>query len=798
MQKNWSSMGLSRRALLAAMALPGCAATLTDVPEPDRVDCGFVNISQRLCAARGCLFADVPGQTPDGPPACYYAAAGVPITKVHVVFSNHVDVGYTDLVDSDGAERDLAAGVAPSVVAEYFSSYFPRAAAVGAALRAARNESLQWMTQSWLVNLFLDCPAGLGLRCPNATQIAAVEAAIAAGDITWHAFPHNSQLSLASPALVRELVAHTHGLDDKLGRPRKRVLSQRDVPGLPRGVVPALTAAGVDAVSVGSNGRVLPPNVPPAFRWRDAGAAPPGGVPASGAELLVLWHPYGYGGSKSDGVAYSRSYTRLPGHPHLLYYAWKGDNEGPPSLAEVEARFAEVRALFPAADVRASSLDAFVAGVPEDLLLPVVTADLEDTWIQGAAQAPATIKKHKALRRAFDACARNEASCAPDRGFYDDIFSDDAVAAFSRLFSKNIEHSFGLSLPKFSPAAVEYGSYGNDVFHAAFDGATYALYRQSWAENDAFGFDGALAALGDAPLKKYVDDELARLSTPAGVVGDRGAFTPIALGEAATLGGWLRVAAGPRGLAACVDLRSNRSWADASRPFAAVAYQTLVDGDFAEFRESYLWEGAYGAGHEEYGRPNATKDAGAASAFVEAAAVEAYATADALLVRLSLEDAALHESYGAPSDIWLRVDAASPGVADVSVSLANKTATRFPEAMYLSFDVRGAWWLEKLERWLDPTETVIGASRNLHAADAAAVRAADGAGIVFRTLETALALFPGAAGPAPFPDVYDVDTSRGVAFPLLANCFWNTNYPSFLPFHAIHGDYAFRFSLEFT
>ena len=101
-ERSSMGLGLCRRALLAAMALRGCAATLTDVPEPDRVDCGFVNISQRLCAARGCLFADVPGQTPDGPPACYYAAVGVPITKVHVVFSNHVDVGYTDLVDATG------------------------------------------------------------------------------------------------------------------------------------------------------------------------------------------------------------------------------------------------------------------------------------------------------------------------------------------------------------------------------------------------------------------------------------------------------------------------------------------------------------------------------------------------------------------------------------------------------------------------------------------------------------------------------------------------------------------------
>ena len=63
------------------------------------------------------------------------------------------------------------------------------------------------------MSLFLDCPLGLGIDCPSDAEVAAFRAAVAAGDVTWHAFPHNGQLSLASAEIVEELVAQTHQLD---------------------------------------------------------------------------------------------------------------------------------------------------------------------------------------------------------------------------------------------------------------------------------------------------------------------------------------------------------------------------------------------------------------------------------------------------------------------------------------------------------------------------------------------------------------------------------------------------------
>ena len=64
-----------------------------------------------------------------------------------------------------------------------------------------------------------------------------------------------------------------------------QTLSQRDVPGMTRGVIPLLVAVNASAISIGVNGASCPPNVPKAFVWQE---------PESGAEILGMVHPYGY------------------------------------------------------------------------------------------------------------------------------------------------------------------------------------------------------------------------------------------------------------------------------------------------------------------------------------------------------------------------------------------------------------------------------------------------------------------------------------------------------------------------
>ncbi len=62
--------------------------------------------------------------------------------------------------------------------------------------------------QSYLVSLYLDCPEGMNLHCPDADSIAAVSDAIQEGVITWHAFPHNAQARELVMSSVWQLRRH--------------------------------------------------------------------------------------------------------------------------------------------------------------------------------------------------------------------------------------------------------------------------------------------------------------------------------------------------------------------------------------------------------------------------------------------------------------------------------------------------------------------------------------------------------------------------------------------------------------
>ena len=220
--------------------------------------------AERLCVARGCCYTADYG--------CFFRGKTPEIVStVHLIMSSHLDVGYT------AQPQD--------VINEAFTVHFPRAASVGAALRArGGHERLRWMTHTYLVSLFLDCPPGMGLACPNAAAVANFTAAVQAGDITWHAFPANHELAATGTGMVEAGVDLTRRIEQELKQPPSRTLSIRDVPGVTRGVVPLLSRLGVQYVSVGANNNPYKANVPPAFVWRD---------PPSGAELLCLWHNLG-------------------------------------------------------------------------------------------------------------------------------------------------------------------------------------------------------------------------------------------------------------------------------------------------------------------------------------------------------------------------------------------------------------------------------------------------------------------------------------------------------------------------
>ena len=183
------------------------------------------------------------------------------VKHVHVITSCHLDIGFKD--------------TSANILNNYFDIFIPRAVEHGKLIRQNKfpdvfhGDRLDFMFQSWVISMYLDCPINMGLHCPSKENITATEEAIRKGDITWHAFPHNAQLEIMSESMIEAGLDLTFRLDEKFNLKKKQTLSQRDVPGASRSIIPILKRNNVTAISIGANGGSTPPALPPCFVWQD-------------------------------------------------------------------------------------------------------------------------------------------------------------------------------------------------------------------------------------------------------------------------------------------------------------------------------------------------------------------------------------------------------------------------------------------------------------------------------------------------------------------------------------------------
>lgn len=604
------------------------------------------------------------------------------IRKVHLIFKTHLDVGFTDF--------------ARNVVRDYRERFIPQAIQTAAALRRLTADNpphsprrFVWTTGSWLIYDYLESA--------SVDERKALEAAILAGDIAWHALPFTTHTELMSADLFRYGLSLSARLDQRFGR--KTIAGKMtDVPGHTRAMVPLLAEAGVQFVHFGVNGASTPPDVPDVFVWRDA---------ESEQSVLVMYHKGTYGDLKI-----------VPGLDEAICFAHTNDNIGPQTPEDAIHNFDELQRQFPEAEVVGSTLDAFgarLATIKDSL--PIVTSEIGDTWIHGVGSDPLKVSQFLALQRLHGEWIADGVAATPEQHVGFD--------AFSRLLLMVPEHTWGMDI---KTHLADFTTYRQPEFNAARQRANFQLVEQSWDEQRGYVQD-SIAALPDALRQQAItrlNADVPRRSDP-----QQEGFTALTLEALAnqtfTAGQFeVRFDASRGGLTHLKHMPSGRVLAGTSEGEALGTFwfETFSQDDYADFHRDYnINKGTT----SEWSIPDFTKpgmDAPIRHRW-HARLTHAYhrhsAEQDEFLLMLAMPAEAVNDC-GAPRDVLLtvRFPADAPDV-HVDLQWFGKPASRLAQAAWLSFvphvESADEWRLLKMGRRIDPRDVVPDGNRHLHAAE---------------------------------------------------------------------------------
>jgi hypothetical protein len=621
-------------------------------------------------------------------------------TRVHLIFKTHLDIGFTDLAEQ--------------VRAQYHAQFIPQAIATGEHFHAENPDTpaFIWTTGAWLIRDHLETGT------PD--QRRRLERAIGRGLITWHALPFTTHTELMSPALFRAGLSHAQELDARFGR-RTTAAKMTDVPGHTLGMVPLLAEAGVRFLHLGVNTASPVPDVPPVFRWR----AP------DGSEIVVM-----YQGSYGA--------TDFPeGAGAGLAFAHTNDNMGPQTVPQVAEIWRDLRRDLPGADIRASTLDAFGDALWDRReSFPIVTAEIGDSWIHGAASDPVKLARFRALQRLCDRFAED---LTPAR------------LSFGRNLALVAEHTWGVDIKSYLRDTTAWD-------RPAFEARRASDYRfrfaeRSWAEQRAY-LDRAVAHLAP-PDRALAEAALAGTDpeAPDGSLSD---------------GGWRATVAPATGDIVEITAPTGLRLTGQDGALFAFRHESYDADDIRQHMDSYLIHGEDWA-ILDHGKPG----------------LEAARTAESAVWApepgpggFTMPERARRD-LGAPASVAYDLRADGDALI-LTLTLRGKPASRLPEAGFLHITPTGSpsWQVRKMGLWHDSHVRRGGA--RLQGAEA--VRSSGGApGLTLELIDAAL-VAPVAGGFMPYvPD--GPDWSQGLRVNLYNNK-WGTNFPMWW-----EGDARFRFRL---
>jgi len=430
---------------------------------------GF-NCANKMTRGRNCLrFLNVSTAPvrPDRDPCSFqpsqYAPPSVSKTlkKVHVVHICHFDLGFTNL--------------RWCVLHNYLNTYFPQVLK-----NIQASPTYIYQTHPFLVFAFLNCKImtshaiyapGVNVTCPNANLTAQMIDAIHAGQISWQAYAFNPFYELYGPNVIGLGTGVARWLDEQFKGPNvtsKKVASLIDVPGIAASNIPGLKKAGVEALYMGHLSTRVPKAMPGMlFKWD-----------VFGSEMVVMFHPEGYGGIFLKDLIYE------PVSREGLLVAGCLENGWPRSPEEVDSMYDIIAANLSVSKsiIQGSTFEDFYAAIDKSKL-PVYKGEFGNDWNRASMGDP----KKTAVLRAFGRIYQPPSSKPTVERLVGEVL---ALAAG--------EHNYGVAYRSGGP----WTDYSNHIGPASWD------EQRNITNITAF----AMLAEGDPEMVKKLQAEVSQLN----------------------------------------------------------------------------------------------------------------------------------------------------------------------------------------------------------------------------------------------------------------------------------------------
>lgn len=695
------------------------------------------------------------------------------IDRVYLVSSCHLDLGFADSL--------------VNIVNMYFDRYFPDAIRLAEELRQANHEErLVFTTHSYLVWLYLNCPPDTGLHCPEYDAIDSFRAAISKGDIAWHAFPFNAQPEVYDRSMADFGFRFTMNISKELGY-IPLAMSQRDVPGLTRSLIPIMKDYGVLAVTVGVNEACMPPAVPTAFKWLD---------PVSGKHVIGMWHPHGYGYTGTKLGIDMSDIVLVPGMNTALAFAIRGDNSGPPPMLEIFQNYEDLRKLFPYAEIVASSYNEFVQELASrEALLPVYKEEIGDTWIHGAGSDPWKTAKYREILRLRNKCLEKSLCDINEQTMFD----------FSAFLLKYGEHTWGKDIKKY---LHDTENWTNERFRSIVnDGLNFIDVANSWIEQRKWGLDYALEALKDNPLKDTIESAVQRMYFKGNFQMDNFTLSPSCQSfEFGSIS--LSFDTNRMSIISLQDKRGGtiREYSGLENPLALMTYTSYTGDDFKNFLDQYLLDKNLDYAYQDLGKPGLSDAIGVDHIVDYVSVTSCWTKSDNESMIIRLKGSFSTETiinYGGSQFVYLDVIIPLPksNTDDISLDLVvyivDKTSTRIPESLTVMFQPNPnlvdpkTLSISKLDEYINALDVIANGSKHVHASDKG-IKYGDPVPLTVFSWDTEVVTI-GGANLFPVP-METPDVSKGFGFNIYNNL-WGTNYIMWYPYQRGEESSKYRFKM---